>query len=352
MLLPNVSLKGFVEYKVIRHLKPLAPTIFHFPLTYRCNGRCVMCNIWQQKSGELSLKQIEEMLSDSLFNSIKSVILTGGEPTLRRDISEIARLLIENCSHLQHLGVTTNGLIPRLVVKSCESIAEACKHSNVTLNFAISLDGLEKIHNKVRGVPKAFEKTVQTIKLLRALQKKITFGLGIHCTVTNVNVMGLYDFMKWGNHEGLPYGFALAEIRRRNLNENSNFLMTHEQMQFFLNFLEFLTKKQSSNYYYWMLHRMLKHGQKRQLTCPFAVEAVSVDPNGDVYYCTDSESIGNIFERSISSIYYDEQNLKYRRWIEQNKCPSCLQDCLYRIALKKDLLKFGVFKLRTMIRAK
>jgi MoaA/NifB/PqqE/SkfB family radical SAM enzyme len=308
-----------------------------------------MCNIWQQKGGELSLKQIEEMLSDPLFNSVKTVILTGGEPTLRRDLGEITRLLVENCRSLQRVGITTNGLIPKFVVRSCRSIARTCKDSKVAFGFAVSLDGLGEIHDKVRGVPNAFEKTIESIEMLKTLQKEIMFGLSVHCTVSNANVMGLDDFWKWCNQQDLPFGFSIAEIRKRNLNENNDFLMALEQIELFINFLEVLIKESPSNYYYWMLHGMLKHGQKRQLTCPFAVEAVSVDPNGDVYYCTDSESIGNVLKRSISSIYYDEQNLKYRRWIEQNKCPSCLQDCMYRIALKKNLLKIGFFKLRIML---
>jgi len=174
----SVYVKGAVDYKIVRHFKALPPTIFHFPVTYRCNGRCVMCNIWHQSDRpELAIEEIEEMLKDPLFQTIEYVILTGGEPTLRNDLGEIAKLLVKYCKNLRTIGLTTNGLIPTRVIPACEEIVEACKGTNITFDCSVSLDGLNEYHDKVRGVKKAFEKTVKTLFMLNELQKTLNFGL-------------------------------------------------------------------------------------------------------------------------------------------------------------------------------
>ena len=59
------------------------PWIMLFVVTRRCNSRCQMCSIWQEKdSSYLSLEQINQILTSSDFSFVRSLILTGGEPTL------------------------------------------------------------------------------------------------------------------------------------------------------------------------------------------------------------------------------------------------------------------------------
>ena len=89
-------IRGFYEYHIKKHFATLVPREFMFPITYRCNARCVMCNIWRlPKKKELSLQQMEQLLSDKLFSNIEAVNITGGEPTLREDHIQIAYVLID-----------------------------------------------------------------------------------------------------------------------------------------------------------------------------------------------------------------------------------------------------------------
>jgi len=92
--------------------------------------------------------------------------------------------------------------------------------------------------------------------------------------------------------------------------------------------------------------------RKRKLTCPFAVEGLRVDPNGDVYYCFNSKSIGNIFQKDISSIYYDPKNLEYRKLIEKEICPNCTQDCFESVSFHKSLDVAIPFFLRSFLKYK
>lgn len=328
-----------VEQQFVSRSQQVIPKLFLFPITNRCNSRCVMCNIWQQKEvKELSLNQIRDILDDPIFKTIEHVVLSGGEPTLREDIGSIARLFVEKCPCLRDISVATNGFIPELAVKACYSIHEACKKSDVKFAFSISLDGIGDIHGRVRGIPNAFEKTTKTIEAMRELKCKFDFGLNVHCVVTNANVCGLSDLISWCDQERIPFSFELAHNWKRFINENCQFHLTNEQKNIFLNALWNRIKQSGGTEYDWMTYKMVNCGKKRYYTCPFLVNAFSIHPDGNVYYCPGSEPIGNVLEDKLSNIYYNRRNLKLREVIKRNECPSCTQS-LWWFARHKNLLR-------------
>ena len=56
--------------------------------TYRCNSRCQMCYIWKNPTDpkeEISLETLSK-----LPGGFDNLNVSGGEPTLRRDHSELA----------------------------------------------------------------------------------------------------------------------------------------------------------------------------------------------------------------------------------------------------------------------
>lgn len=89
----------------------------NFSVTYKCNQHCKTCNIWriyeknpESKEHEFSLEEF-----DSFFKKNRNLIwisFTGGEPFLRKDISDI--LCSANSSKgLRIISITTNGLLPK-----------------------------------------------------------------------------------------------------------------------------------------------------------------------------------------------------------------------------------------------
>ena len=70
--------------------------------TYRCQSRCIHCNIWKKKPiNELTLDEIQTFFKKS--NKFSWIDLTGGEVTLRDDFVDIADAIITNCRNLYHL---------------------------------------------------------------------------------------------------------------------------------------------------------------------------------------------------------------------------------------------------------
>ena len=325
------------------------PRLFLFSITHRCNSRCVMCNIWRQKvTEELSLNQIKSLLDDPAFESIEQVIITGGEPTLRKDLGLVAELLVGKCPALRTIQVSTNGLVPKLAVDACRSVDKACRGSNVKYSFLVSVDGVEEVHDRVRRVPDAFKHASETVDALRNLRPKLGFSLQVNCVLTRYNLSGFDDLADWSEQKDVFLSSQLAHDWRRFENENGVFHLTEEQKKFYLNMLWSKLKKSTGTYHDWMTYGMERLGRHRSLGCPFLTDAFSIHPDGNVYFCPNTEPVGNILEDMFSSIYYRNRNPEYVRRMKKRKvCQSCFQTCWLTNALERDLLhqiQYGVIK--------
>jgi MoaA/NifB/PqqE/SkfB family radical SAM enzyme len=295
-----------------------------------------MCGIWKKKGPEMSLEQIKKLIEDPLFDNIKYCGLGGGEPTLREDLPDIANLIISRCKKLKNIGFSTNGLIPELSFRQSEAIADLCKNKNIDFGVTVSLDGLGEIHDKVRGVEGAFKKASRTLESLIELKKHKKLGVGTNCVISKYNAEGLPALYSWVKDHEISNDFAIARVQSRFSNEKYDIFLTKSQIPGVKKFIDFLEKKNPFSFHYYTLNRVLAK-KKRQLTCPLAIEGVRIDPNGDMYYCFNSNPIGNVFQRDASSIYYDPKNIKYRRFLERKICPECTQDCFESVSFHKSL---------------
>ena len=107
LLLPRYLVDG-VSYHLGGSLFTAKPRMIQFPLTDRCNARCIMCNRWQKESTpEITIEQIREVFSSSLFSRIEDVNLHGGEPTLRKDLAEICQTIQSACPRLKKIWIST-----------------------------------------------------------------------------------------------------------------------------------------------------------------------------------------------------------------------------------------------------
>jgi cyclic pyranopterin phosphate synthase len=91
-------------------------------ITDRCNFRCTYCMPeegldWLPNDAILTFEEIDRLSRLFVRLGINEIRLTGGEPTLRRDLPDlIARLAPLEADGLKSLSLTTNGiLLPRLV---------------------------------------------------------------------------------------------------------------------------------------------------------------------------------------------------------------------------------------------
>ncbi|HZC04161.1 MAG TPA: GTP 3',8-cyclase MoaA [Ktedonobacterales bacterium] len=88
-------------------------------VTDRCNFRCVYCMpaeglAWLPRADILTFEEMTRLTRIAASIGVEQVRLTGGEPTVRRDLPELVRML-RDIPGLTSLSLTTNGIaLPRL----------------------------------------------------------------------------------------------------------------------------------------------------------------------------------------------------------------------------------------------
>jgi len=131
------------------------------------------------------------------YGKLLYLSLGGGEPLLRDDIPEICETF-RRFTGVRFITLTTNGLLPKKISKEVERALEKCP--DVQFTVPLSIDGISKTHDWLRGVPGGFEKTLQTYNELVLLQEKhANISINANTVVTSYNqaeIEKILEFVK------------------------------------------------------------------------------------------------------------------------------------------------------------
>lgn len=166
-------------------------------VTSRCNAFCKTCFYHQELNhpGDMTFAQIEKV--SRTMPPITDLWLSGGEPTLRRDVSEIIETFVRN-NGVNRVIIPTNGLIKSRV---CDIVDRALGvNESIELYLNIALDGFGKTHDQIRGVPGHWEKTLECIESIYPLKESYTDRLRLNvntvvCAANYTEIEKLADFM-------------------------------------------------------------------------------------------------------------------------------------------------------------
>jgi radical SAM family uncharacterized protein len=161
-------------------------------LTYNCNLRCKMCPFWKRPSKDSSIEREKAILRQIYDSGVCAIAFEGGEPLLRKDLAEI---LAFSRSLPLHTSLVTNGTLLE------SRIDEIAPYINGTVY--VSLDGLEKTHDAIRGASGCFRKAVKGIM---ACREKVP--VTINTTIMAENLSEIEDLVKLANE--LDTGISVA----------------------------------------------------------------------------------------------------------------------------------------------
>lgn len=152
-----------IEHLRRSNLKSLHPLQQLFwESTLRCNVQCLHCGsdcvadaLQKDMPAEDFLRVIDEEIRPHVDPHKLMVIISGGEPTMRKDLDHIGSEL-----HKREFpwGMVTNGVA--LTEERFRSLRKAG-----LMSMTVSLDGLEEEHNWMRGSRFAFEGASRAIRL-------------------------------------------------------------------------------------------------------------------------------------------------------------------------------------------
>ena len=314
-------------------------------LTMRCNARCTMCNlsgiINDKNMADIPLERIESLL-DEVKGYRPSIILFGGEPFLRKDITKIVESVKKRG---MTAGVFTNGtllnehIVAQLIEKKLDYIA-------------FSLLGARETHDRILSLPGAYDKMVAGIKLFSLIRPRRT-KVVIHATICEDNLADLKNIAKLGLSLGadlVRFGhptFYSAEEEARssralkdifkdddNIRAMSYMYDIRGKEELFLKGIRELKTEFGSRISFspelgdeelksWYSAHF-RSGRK----CLFAWRGLFIYPNGDVYPCESiSYRMGNVFEDGFSNIWNGSRYKAFRKALKNGLFPACARCC-------------------------
>ncbi len=309
-------------------------------LTYRCNAKCNMCNVWHHPSkanDEITVADLEKLPSGLRFINI-----TGGEPFIRRDIDEIIKAIRPKT---KRIVISNNGFFTERIVELCE------KHPG--LGIRISTEGLQKTNDEIRKIPDGFDRTLRTLLTLR---RKGVKDIGFGMTVQDLNCKDLLPLYELS--DALGYEFATATLHNSHyFHKLDNKIEDKDMVCYeFSKLVSELLKSRSVKkwfraYFNYGLMNYI-YGGRRFLPCEMGTESCFIDPSGDVLACNGMDvkvPMGNIRDQSFEDIWNSEQ-----ADIVRNLVKTCQKQCWMvgsaAPAIKKHPCKPVLWVLRNKIR--
>ncbi|TFG47541.1 MAG: radical SAM protein, partial [Candidatus Brocadiia bacterium] len=161
-------------------------------ITRVCNLKCVHC---YNDSGigkacnDITTSKAKEVIEDLAQFGVPSVLFSGGEPLMRKDLFE----LIEYAGACGiRTVISTNGTL------ISKETAQKIKRLGVSY-VGISLDGIGQINDAFRGVDGAFDKAVTGIRNCQDAGVRV----GLRLTLTRRNVQDLEKLFDFFESQGI-----------------------------------------------------------------------------------------------------------------------------------------------------
>ena len=332
-----------------RNLRPASggrplPRLLTWTLNFRCNARCSMCDSWRKPADdELDTARCLEAVR-RLPTSITLVRLTGGEPFLKQDLSEIVGAL-ESRLKPEYIQVTTNGFLTDRIV---EFLEERRRTTSRRLHLLVSLDGPEELHNDIRGRDFAFRTATDTIRRLARDGKRLGVDVSVNQTVVDERGIHAYDELhamlgEWG----VPHQVVVAYAESATYSTSSAVDLSpsvagsfttanpidRDLLESFFRRLDadrrelpWASRIAKGYYLEGIRSRILEGRGEPNPPCSALAGHMRILPNGDIPVCQfNSKVAGNILRGEFESTWNSEELSKWRGWVM--RCRGCWAEC-------------------------
>ncbi len=319
------------------------PKMAHLMLSWKCNLKCLMCSVWKKERFKQARTSDFLRLIDNLPN-LDVVKISGGEPFLRTDCAEIV-------AHLQKrhnpycITIISNGTMTAPMVE----FAQRCGRPG--LHLRLSLEGRGSVHDKLRGCPGCFDKTMATLKALLPIMRQRRFTIGINYNVNSETIKDLPWILDLCRREKLNFipGFWVTPFLEPGRPEDSRALI--DNMEDFrrrleniyrqnegFSFLEaFLLKRTVLGLY----DQAIQSCGDKRFACRANRNILYVMPDGSLVTCgIRQEVLGNLMFQSFADIWQSEKMCQARKIVDS--CSGC---CQYSLKIMSKLYNGEIFAL-------
>ncbi len=299
--------------------------------TFRCNAQCNMCNIWKfqtNPSEEIDASYYEKLPAGLRIN------ITGGEPTLRKDIDRIFEILYPKSRLLE---LSTNGYNTAKIVEL------ANKYPNILIR--VSVEGLPKINDTKRGIKDGFDHALRTMLELKKTKCK---NIGFSVVISPDNYMDLLHLYELCVALDVELGNSAVHNswyfhKEDNQIESEEALRQHELFVKALltskrRHLKDRLKDYGRAYFNRSIHRRLRGDtDEYRPPCGALSDFFFIDPWGNVTPCNGSSEewkLGNIKDDTLENILASD---KAREAME--KVRQCKRNCTFIVTERHDMVR-------------
>lgn len=204
-------------------------------LTDRCNLRCIYCMPEEgidliEHEDILRIEEIQRIVRVATRIGIKSVRLTGGEPTVRRGIEDLISDIV-SLPEIRNVSLTTNGiLLPKMARRLREAGLSRVNISLDTLNRRqyAQITRRDRLPEALAGIDAALEAGLDPVKInavtVRSLNQdyfdfaKMSIERPLHVRFIEYMPVGEsagFDGLGWGERDVYPSEQLVADINAR-----------------------------------------------------------------------------------------------------------------------------------------
>ena len=308
--------------KNLKALHPLQQLFWES--TLRCNVHCLHCGSDCVASVETPdmpaedfLKVIDTEVTPHVDPRKVLIIISGGEPLMRKDLADIGRALKQRG---YPWGMVTNGLA--LTEKRFHELCEAGLRS-----ITVSCDGLEQDHVWLRQHPMAFEGATRAIRLI-AEYNKIVWDVVTCVNQRTIDHLPAIRDMLWNLGVRDWRVFGIDPMGRAA--DNPELLLTDDQFRFLMDFIA--AEREAGRHVSYSCEGYLGdyEGRVRDhlYQCAAGISVASILIDGSISACTSIRGKyyqGNIYRDSFWEVWENGfQAYRDRRWMKQSEpCKDC-----------------------------
>ncbi|MEX0821138.1 MAG: radical SAM protein [Rhodothermales bacterium] len=284
------------------------PSLVSWNLTRKCNLKCPHCYMegGTAEENELTTDECLSLIDEMRALGTEMLILTGGEPLLRRDIYEIARTASESGIWVV---MGTNGVLVT------DRVAEKMVECGVK-GVGISLDSIDpEKHNRFRGGPNAWQHSVRALDTCRRHGLEVL----VQTTVMDMNRDELPQLMAFAREKG-AWSFNVYFLVQTGRGQQMNDLSAEDTDALLRelaarqdDFRPMLVRSKCAPQFKQIAYEMGRGGLESG-GCMAGTHYCRITPSGDVTPCPYMTVVaGNVREQSFEEVWTSSTVLRSLR---------------------------------------
>ncbi|MDQ3980465.1 MAG: radical SAM protein [Actinomycetota bacterium] len=306
---------------------------------FRCNFRCLSCNVYERKVKELTAEEWETVFA-SMGKAPTWMTFSGGEPFIRRDLPDIILSAIRHCEPAI-VNIPTNGWYTKQVLAGVEKICKASPETQLVINLSFDHHLPDK-HDHLRGAPGSWPRLIDTLTGLRALNLP-NLTVGCHTVVSDNNEDDFPEIAKGLAQLGADSYIAEPAEERVELQTIGSGI-TPKAAKFAVAAEAVLDVEEAASgavagmarslrqEYYQRVTRLLNGEADAMPVCHAGFLSVHIGADGDVWSCCVlSRSFGNLRDADFDfpTVWFSDKAEEFRTWMRERRCACPLANAAY-----------------------